>query len=308
MRIVCAGEAMIELAINRADPTRATIGTAGDTLNTAIYLKRALDEAHVEADVAYATCVGTDAFSDRLLALLDKEGIDTSLVGRLPDRLPGLYAISTDERGERSFSYWRENSAARRLFASDTRPALAELASADVLYLSAITLAILPEAVRDRLFDWIADWRRPPGHRFAFDSNYRPRLWPSREAAVQATRTAWQLCDIALPSLDDEQALFGDADEAAVMRRLRTDGVGAGALKRGEAGPRCFQGSEAGQAFAAAERVVDSTAAGDSFNGAYLAALVAGEATGAALQAGHRCAARVVGHAGAIVPRHSSGS
>ena len=200
MRIVCAGEAMVELAIDRADPARASIGVAGDTFNTAVYLKRGLLDAGSDAAVAYATCVGTDAFSARLLALLDEEAIDTSLIGRLDERLPGLYAITTDEAGERSFSYWRENSAARRLFQPGTRPTLDELDACDVLYLSAITLAILPEPVRERLFAWIADWRARDGHRFAFDSNFRPRLWPSLQAARQATSAAWRLCDIALPS------------------------------------------------------------------------------------------------------------
>ena len=314
-RIVCLGEAMIELAIDRTEPSQAAIGTAGDTLNTAVYLQRGLIAAGNRAEVAYATCMGTDAFSDRLFHLLEREGVDTSLVGRLPDRLPGLYAISTDEHGERSFSYWRENSAARRLFQPGTRPTLDELDACDVLYLSAITLAILPEPVRERLFAWIADWRARDGHRFAFDSNFRPRLWPSLQAARQATSAAWRLCDIALPSLDDEQALYGDPDETAVMQRLRDHGVRVGALKRGAAGPRCFQDHDAGRRFDPAERVVDSTAAGDSFNGGYLAALLAGADPGAALEAGHRCAAHVVGHRGAIVPRaggvpsaHSNGS
>ena len=303
MRIVCAGEAMVELALDRDDPSRATLGTAGDTFNTAVYLKRGLLDAGSEATVAYATCVGTDAFSDRLLALLDEEAIDTSLVGRLADRLPGLYAIATDAAGERSFSYWRENSAARCLFRPDVRPALSEFESADVLYLSAITLAILSDGARERLLDWIARWRAPNVRRFAFDSNYRPRLWASPEAARRATSAAWRLCDIALPSLDDEQALYGDADEAAVLARLRDHGVTRGALKRGAAGPSCLEGAHAGRTFAPAARVVDSTAAGDSFNGAYLAALIDGAGAGDALEAGHRCAVRVVGFRGAIVPR-----
>lgn len=298
--VVCAGEAMVELAIDRDTPARASLGIAGDTLNTAVYLARGLRAAGSERAVSYATCVGTDDFSDRLVALLDAEGIGTSLVGRLDDRLPGLYAISTDEQGERSFSYWREQSAARRLFQAGVAPSLDELADADMLYLSAITLAILSAEAREALFDWIGHWRAQGGKRFAFDSNFRPRLWPSLEVARQATTRAWTLCDIALPSLDDEQALYGDADEAAVIDRLRACGVQRGALKRGAAGPRCFQGLDRGRRFAPAERVVDSTAAGDSFNGAYLAQLLSSDDSGLALDAGHACAARVVGFAGAI--------
>ncbi len=170
-----------------------------------------------------------------------------------------------------------------------------------MVYTSAITLAILSAGARAALFAWLPEYRRRGG-RFAFDSNYRPALWPDAATARAAVETAWRLTDIALPSVDDERALFGDASTAAVRDRLRGWGVTAGALKCGAEGPLPLDDTPAA-AWPPAARVVDSTAAGDSFNGGYLAAWLTGAGPAAALAAGHALAATVVQHRGAIIPR-----
>ena len=294
--VICLGEAMVELSLSADDPETARIGFAGDTLNTAIYLKRALPEARI----AYATKVGTDDFSDQMVAMMEEEGLDTSLVFRSETRTCGLYAIKTDAAGERSFSYWRSASAAREVLAA---PGLtpAHIARADMLYYSAISLAILPPEHRPRLFDWLSAYRADGG-RTCFDSNYRPALWPDRQTAQDMISRAWRCTDLGLPSVDDEQAIYGDADEAAVLARLNGFGVTQGALKRGAKGPRALSGAPAGS-FPPAEKVVDSTAAGDSFNAAYLASYLSGKPEEDSLRAGHMLASRVIGARGAILPR-----
>lgn len=294
--IAAIGEAMVELSLRAETPDRAGLGFAGDTLNTAIYLKRAAPSLKV----AYVTRLGTDSLSDRMISMIASEGISTELIGRDPTRAPGLYAISTDSRGERSFSYWRDTSAARRLF-SEIPPALESLSRFDLLYFSAISLAVIGQETRDRLFDWLKGYRAEGG-RVAFDSNYRPALWPNRETAFAEVARAWSMTDIALPSLDDEMALFGDPDASAVLQRLAQAGVTKGALKRGGAGPLALDGTPAGP-FPPAPRVVDSTAAGDSFNAAYLAAHLQGRPEDQCLKAGHDLAVRVIGAPGAILPR-----
>lgn len=295
-KIVCLGEAMIEVSLQGAAPGAAGIGFAGDTLNTAIYLKRSLPAA----SVAYATKVGRDVLSEGMLALMASEGLDTSLVGYSDTKLPGLYAISTDAMGERSFMYWRAASAAREVFKA---PALSldRLMAFDVVYFSAISLAILPPEDRDRFIGWLPEFRRAGGQ-VAFDSNYRPNLWSDVKTAQAAITAAWRQTDIGLPGLEDEQALFGDANEAAVLARLHQLGVTSGALKRGSAGPVSLDGKSAG-IFPVISKVVDSTAAGDSFSGAYLAARLAGKSELDCLQAGHQLASTVIGYKGAIIPR-----
>lgn len=296
--VVCLGEAMVELTLSDVTPDTAGIGIAGDTFNTAVYLKRAAPEM----SVAYATKVGTDKLSDRIISALEAERIDTRLIPRDPDRRPGLYAITTDARGERSFTYWRETAAARQMFAPPglKRP---DLATFDVLYLSAITLAILPDGDRRTLLNWLAEYRRGGG-KVAFDSNYRPALWGNLLTARAAVEAAWRQTDIALPSVDDEMMLFGDAGEDAVVNRLQSWGVRSGALKRGSLGPRALDNSE-GTGFAPVSQVVDSTAAGDSFNAGYLGARLVGAPEVDCLHAGHALASRVIGHRGAILPRGS---
>lgn len=286
-KVACIGEAMIELSMS--DPPE--VGVAGDTLNTAIYLKRAAPECQVD----YITRLGRDSFSDRIRAMMAAHQIGTDRVETSDTRIPGLYAITTKE-GERSFTYWRDQSAAREMFQTGSGADFSALDGYDLIYLSAITLAILPPEMRDALRDYL---ERSPA-RLAFDSNYRPRLWPDAATARRCIAQWWALADIHLPSIDDEMDLTGE-DAATVSARFQSYGK-AGGLKRGPEGPLSL-GAQVAQSYAAAERVVDTTAAGDSFNGAYLGCLMTGGTQAQALMAGHSCAARVVGFRGAIVPQ-----
>ena len=129
-RVACIGECMIELR-EMADG-RLSRGYGGDTLNTAVYLAR------LGVPVDYVTALGDDRWSDEMIAGWREEGVGTSLVARLPSRLPGLYVIQTDNKGERRFSYWRDRAPARDVCAPSRSEALNRaLRSYDVLYLRA---------------------------------------------------------------------------------------------------------------------------------------------------------------------------
>lgn len=290
-RVLCIGEAMAEI---RHDGPGYAVGFAGDTFNTAVYLRRALQGG----SVGYLTRVGTDPLSAGFRALARQEGLDVSHIHQEPAHNIGIYTVQTDDRGERSFAYWRDTSAARQLFRHPED--LVALDGADVLYLSAITLAILSPEARTALLDRLASLRKI-GKRVAFDSNYRPRLWPDAETARQVIARAWTVTDVALPSVDDEMALFGDPDDAAVLRRLRGLGLRQGALKRGALGPVSLDPDVPLTTFPAATKVVDTTAAGDSFNGAFLAGWAKGDDTTTCMSAGHALARIVVSQPGAIV-------
>lgn len=99
MTFVCVGECMLELS--RAPEGGDRLGVGGDTFNSAVYLARLGNNA------AYLTALGTDPYRDELRDAWAAEGLDLALTLVDPDRLPGLYAIRTDAKGERSFSYWR---------------------------------------------------------------------------------------------------------------------------------------------------------------------------------------------------------
>ncbi|MFT5870986.1 MAG: 2-dehydro-3-deoxygluconokinase [Paracoccaceae bacterium] len=296
IRVACVGEAMVEMSLAN-DKQSAAIGIAGDTLNTAIYLRRSLP---ANAEVSYVTAIGTDALSDHAIGFIKATGVCTNLIKRDPSRTLGLYSITVSPDGERSFTYWRDNSAAKTMF-DGPGLSFADLASFDVIYLSGITLAILSDHDRMALLDWMAEFRTQGG-RVAFDSNYRPQLWTSPDSARTAMTRAWSLADIALPSVDDEMALFGESDEAQIVARLTATGHRDGALKRGILGPRALADLNHTPEFAPAERVIDTTAAGDSFNGGFLGAFLSGQGLLAAMQAGHTLASRVIGHKGAILP------
>jgi 2-dehydro-3-deoxygluconokinase len=288
MRVACIGEAMIELSMT--EPPR--IGVAGDTLNTAIYLKRAAPGLQVD----YITRLGTDPFSAQIRDFIASHDVGTDRIEISGSRIPGLYAITTDH-GERSFTYWRGQSAAREMFQTGEAPDFSALDGYDVVYLSAITLAILPAWMRSALLEHL---KRGP--MLAFDSNYRPKLWASQAEARDCIGQWWQAAQIALPSIDDEMALMGEPAEAVEARFVRMGTEGA--LKRGAQGPLSLGPASVGdQHYPAAAAVVDTTAAGDSFNGAYLGALLTGQSQQAALLAGHSCAAHVIGHHGAIAPK-----
>lgn len=309
-RIVCVGEAMAELMLGDGENYPPELGFAGDSMNTAVYLKRLLGSA---TTVSYITVLGRDPLSARLVELLDAESIDTQLIQYSDDRSIGLYAITTDQSGERSFSYWRSQSAARTLYQSQSEPDFSNLSSADMVYLSAISLAILPANIRQVLLGELDRLRSVNQLTVVFDSNYRPALWESKQDAQRVVSAAWKITDIALPSVDDEQLLFDDTDEAAVVARLHSYGVTRGALKRGASGPLSLNVEiepslrEIKLMDNTSVQVVDTTAAGDSFNAGYLSAVLEGADDQAALQAGHACSVRVIGHSGAIIPLNEWG-
>ncbi|MCP5152158.1 MAG: sugar kinase [Chromatiales bacterium] len=307
MRVASIGECMLELALGTTPSAPARFGFGGDTLNTAVYLARAL--AGRQATVSYVTALGDDPFSTEMIAAWEAEGVDTGAVARIADALPGLYLIRTDAAGERAFYYWRESAAARRMLDDGRDLALAErLRDYDLVYLSGITLGVLHDERRRKLMR-LLESLAGSGTRVAFDTNFRPRLWPDPELARRAWRTVAAVAATALPSLDDERALFGDASTAAVADRWLGWGVAEVVVKDG---PRpCLVADAGGRTAVAPEPVrdvVDTTAAGDSFNGGYLAARLLGAAPAVAAAEGHRVAARVIGARGAIVPRDATDS
>ena len=301
LRLVSFGECMLELQGEAFGTMRQTYG--GDTLNTAVYMARCGRTHGLRVD--YATAVGDDPLSSGLLQRWQAEGLGTDLVRRLPGRLPGLYLIEVDARGERRFSYWRDQAAARAYFdvSPGQTPLEQQAGELDALYFSGISLAILPAAARARLLA-VAERVRAHGGLVAFDNNYRPRLWPDVDTARSAFSAATAVATLALMTLDDEQALWGEPDAAAQLQRTLGLPTPEVVVKRGAA-PSLVRGADAAVQEVPTEhvpQVVDTTAAGDSFAGAYLAARLSGAPPAQAAAAGNRLAARVVQHRGAVLP------
>jgi 2-dehydro-3-deoxygluconokinase len=296
MRLAAIGECMLEL--RHRDATQLELGFAGDSFNTALYLARLNPPERLAVD--YVTALGDDPYSDAMLAFWRAEGIGTERVARLKGHLPGLYLIRTDERGERRFFYYRTAAAARALFGdAATLPLLPALSTCDVLYFTAITLSILGARARARLLEAVAAARRAGG-RVVFDSNYRPAGWPDAAAARAAIVPFLDFVTLALPTFEDEQALWGDAVAADTIGRYSARGIEV-CLKRGADG--CVVGDGADVPVPARIDPIDTTGAGDAFNAAYLSARLQGAAPIDAARAGHHLAGMVIRHPGAILPR-----
>lgn len=296
-QILCIGEAMVELSqSDSADGWH--LGVAGDTLNTAWYLRGLLPDPW---RIGYLSRVGMGAFSQRMLNFLDASNIERAHVSRDKTREIGLYAISLND-GERSFSYWRDTSAARGL-ADDPQRLQDAFADASVLYFSGITLAILSDAARTSLLAALQDARNR-GAFVVFDPNLRPRLWAdNRTMCAQIERAAAQ-CDLILPSFDDEATHFADPDPHATIARYHRLGAAQVVVKNG-GGPMFYSGPAGTGALTdlVPETPVDTTSAGDSFNAGYLAAMLQGADPDTASRAGHALSRQVIRYRGALVPQ-----
>jgi len=298
------GECMIELSEKGSAVNR---GFGGDTLNTSVYIARQVDPAALHVD--YVTALGTDSFSQQMLEAWQGERVGTDLIQRMENRLPGLYYIETDDTGERTFYYWRNEAAAKFWLESEHSAAICEtLATFDYLYLSGISLAILSPASRDKLLSLLRECRANGG-KVIFDNNYRPRLWASREETQQVYQQMLQCTDIAFLTLDDEDALWGEKPVDDVIARTQAAGVTEVVIKRGADSCLVAIAGEAVIEVPAVklpkEKVVDTTAAGDSFSAGYLAVRLTGGDAGAAAARGHLTASTVIQYRGAIIPREA---
>ncbi|MEP0201621.1 MAG: sugar kinase [Halioglobus sp.] len=300
-RIALIGECMLELTRQAGEPSDRSLpmnmSYGGDTLNAAVYLARQ------GVAIDYVTALGDDPMSGWMVDQWRAEGVGCDLIEYQKNAVPGMYLVETDDVGERSFYYWRDSAPARYLFddAASVDQLFERLADHAFVCLSGISLAIYSESSRQRLFAKLKAYRANGG-KVVFDSNYRPKLWPSVLVARQNYESMYRLTDIALPTIEDEQQVFGDSDHNAIIERLQSWGVQEIGLKMGPQG--CLTVTQRAQELVAAKRVtvVDTTSAGDSFNAGYLAARVKGLSVTDAATAGHQLASVVIQHPGAIIP------
>lgn len=297
-RAACLGECMLELRTRPDGLLSRSYG--GDTLNTAVYLAR------LGVPVDYVTALGDDDFSADMLRAWETEGVGTGHVARLPGCLPGLYIIETDADGERRFLYWRDSAPVRRLF-DDPHAHLtgAALARAGLVYLSGITLSLFAGPARDRLFSVLAA-ARAQGAKIAFDTNFRPRGWPDLGQARAAYDRMIGLSEVVLAGCEDLSILTGRGAPEEILEWLDRAEVGEAVVKLHR--PGCLVRGAGRPVEVSVPRMVapvDTTAAGDSFAAGYLAARIAGQDPPASALEGHRLAAAVIAHPGAIIPREA---
>lgn len=295
LRVVSIGECMVEMApVGMTGDFHKSF--AGDTFNTAWYLKT----LRPGWSVRYVTCVGRDAMSAQMVAMMDAADIDTAHIQYSDTRTVGLYLISLDN-GERSFAYWRDQAAARQL-ADDPEVVEAAIRDADVVFFSGITMAILAPQTRANLLQ-VFDKARKSGKTIAFDPNLRPRLWTSMDEMRSVIMDAAAVSDIVLPSFDEEAEHFGDAELADVAKRYRTAGAQCVVVKNGAGTVHYDQLERSGNVTPdPLHDIVDTTSAGDSFNAGLFRGLGLGLPLEDAILDAAKVARQVIGQRGALVP------
>lgn len=294
--VLCIGECMVELM--QADGDLMKKGFAGDTFNTAFYARSFLPESW---QVFYLSALGTDAVSDEMMAFMESKGVGTRHIRRVPDRMPGLYMIHLKD-GERSFSYWRSSSAAR-LLADDPVHLRRAIDACRVIVFSGITLAILSPGAVETLLAEIGR-AKDEGKVVVFDPNIRPRLWDNMDRMRDVISKGASVATLVMPSFEDEETHFGDTSIEATIERYQSLGAANIVVKNGPEGATLnFVGKSDFVPAAKAAKIVDTTSAGDSFNGAFLAHYLNGGDRIAAAGFAAKIASRVIGHHGALVPK-----
>lgn len=297
-RIVAVGECMLELSHTAHNDEIWRLHSGGDTYNSLVYLAR------LGFDVRYLTALGKDRFSEKMRAEWVAEGVSLDLVLTHPSRHPGAYAINLDSNNERSFTYWRSESAAKAMMeCPGVQSVLAAAAKADFLYVTGISLSILDDAGRMALGN-LASQVRANGGEVAFDVNYRPRGWADRRTAANAIEAFARHVSIALPSAEDQASLFGDQTSGEAIRRWRMAGAKEVVVKSSEQGATV--GADGEIIDVPPERMVtprDTTGAGDAFNAGYLAGRISGLPPVEAAKMGNKLAAAVIQHPGAVIPK-----
>jgi len=296
LKIACIGECMVEFAPSKTQTYKKSF--AGDTFNTAVYLKRQFE---TQLDVSYVSALGCDSLSNDILLKMQLEGIETCMVRRLDGGKPGLYLIENDDNGEREFTYWRDASAARSMFKNfSTNDIYQKLYSYDLIYLSGITLAILDHGQRSILLNALEKLQNKCT--IAFDPNYRPALWDDKVQCIEVFKRMAGLSNTLLSTYDDDLSLFGFSDLDTAAQRWLSWGSRVVVMKNGAWGCSVYTAdSQVDIAPPAKIKAVDTTGAGDSFCAGFLGAKLLGASVIDAATFGHKVAGQVIQFSGGVI-------
>ncbi len=291
------GECMVELRAMSAATLHQSF--AGDVYNSAVYLKRCFPEV----GTSVITALGQDNLSKKMRERFESEQLDTQFVFSHESKVPGMYYIETDEHGERSFIYWRSDSAAKKTVEFLTPDCVNQLCQGDMFFFSGISLAIIDKTSRDQFWD-VLKQLKDAGVKIVFDPNYRPRLWESVEDTKAQYHLAFSIADVTLPGVEDLTTLYNVHSVEAVIEYLKPYQINEIVVKNGpESVITQLDNTLQSHTIIPVTTVIDTTSAGDAFNGVYLGARLSGKPIADAVQLGAKAAGAVIQQPGAIAPK-----
>ena len=295
VKLLLIGEAMLELVAQDHDTLKRSF--AGDVYNTSVYTKRAFPANHVY----FMSALGKDLVSKTFLSQLEKEQLDKHFVAESNDKHMGAYMVLNDEHGERSFLYWRNDSAAKRAMSLQSPHKLNE--QFDYIFFSGITLAILEESEHELFWQFIYD-AKAKGAKIMFDPNYRPVLWASADEAKAAFEKAYVASDWLLPGTEDFEVLYGLKSMNDCIEFCKAYELEELVIKQGEKPVHVIRNGELEVLeIQSSSNVVDTTSAGDAFNGVYIGARLDGKDPKEAVRMANYAAIKVIETKGAIMPK-----
>lgn len=295
--IVFMGECMVEL--RAANNSTMHQSFAGDVYNSAVYLKRCFENISTQL----VTVIGQDQLSRQMLDCFNDEKLDTQFVFRHKSKAPGMYLVETDDAGERSFTYWRNDSAARKVVDFLDDDVMNKMSKGDSFFFSGISLAVIEEQSRD-IFWLKIKTLKDAGVKIIFDPNYRARLWSDADHAKAQYNHAFEYSDLVLPGVEDFETMYGFDNAGQVIEFLAPFNIEEVVIKNGPGSVVTIHNSnQQAHAIIPVTKVVDTTSAGDAFNGVYLGARFSGESVETAVQLAAKAAGVVIQHRGAITPK-----
>ena len=266
-QIMTLGEVLIDLTQTGTDekgiPQFAAF-PGGAPANVAVAASR------LGAKAGFIGKIGKDAFGAQLRKTLEDDRVDTSSLFETEDVPTTLAIVSVDDKGERSFSFYRDPGADTQLGTEEAVQFLEAENLPRILHFGSLSLTTEP--ARQAALTAV-DEARKQGVLISYDPNYRAALWPSEEEAVIWMKQPLDMIDILKISDEELVLLTGTDDLERGSRILAEYGIKLVMITLGSEGVYYRYRNHCGRIPAVSVSICDTNGAGDTFLGGVLAKL-----------------------------------